>query len=205
MTTTTDRPSSTLNAMYAQFVSAGGNWSKGVAYVAAEAKKAASDYHDYGTAYVRLEPGNSTAYQAVLHDLVRPIALEIAEQTPFDKSLDEFRVLAYPKSMAAPLGGELLVSFPENFGGRAMVIGLPGLTTPDYVSEKLGTGLNDATVLAVFLTAFSDDLTALRAGVPAGGEDHNLPHVFSPNPHLLGKFCKLCSLPAKNKRHDVSA
>jgi hypothetical protein len=203
--TTATRTSSTLNQMYAALASAGGHWTKGVAYVAEMAGKAAEDYHAYGTAYAMLQPGNSTRYPVVLHDLVLPIALELADHALKDQSLDDFRVAAYPQSMAASLGGELLVSLPENFGGRSMVVGLPALLTPEYVGEQLGTGLNDATVIATFLTGFSESLDALRAGVATGAEDHNAPHTFDPNPHLLGKFCKQCSLPAKNKRHSTPA
>lgn len=200
--TTTER--SHVSHFYDSLVAGGATpWGKGLSSVLDLAKSKAKQYHQLGTAYVDLQPGNGSSYKMVLHDLVRLSALHIAESaTDSDEhGIDAYRVSAYPKSMAARLGGELLVSLPDNFGGRCITVGLPAMVTPDYAAEKFGVGLPDATVLSVFLTAFSDALDVLRAGVQTGAEDHNAPHTYEPDPHLLGKFCKACSLPPTNKRH----
>lgn len=197
-----ERINPALHQMYAQLVATGASWTKPVAYLVDQAKTKAAQYHQLGTAYADLQPGNMSAYKVILHDLVRPAALVLAAQSEdHSVGLDAYRVAAYGKSMAAHVGGELLVSLPDNFGGRSIAVGLPSHVTPDYVGEVLGCGLNDATALAIFLTAFSDALDELRAGVATGAENHNQPHVFDPDPHLLGLYCKQCTLPAKNARH----
>lgn len=195
-----------LHQMYAQLVATGASWTKSVADLVDVARVKAKQYHELGSAYANLEPGNGTAYRMVLHDLVRPAALVLAQQTQDpNATLDNYRAAAYQGSMAAYVGGELLVSLPDNFGGRSIAVGLPAHLTPDYVGEELGCGLNDAVVIAIFLTAFSETLDVLRAGVATGAEDHNQPHVFDPDPHLLGLYCKLCTLPPNNSRHDLPA
>ena len=129
----------------------GGAACKPLDYFINLAAEKARQYEELGNAYVDFQPGNSTAYMTVLHDLERPqIDATIRSRraaagwsddaSPSDRleAAEVLRGQPYPSAdltvaqcrdyvrraalgPAARLGGELLVALPENRGGVSAV------------------------------------------------------------------------------------
>lgn len=80
----------------------------------------------------------------------------------------DLRDWSYSRSMAARLGGELLVSLPElgshigSVAGVSLAVSVPAFVTPDWLMQR-GLRLGDAIHVATFLTLFSDAVAEQRS------------------------------------------
>lgn len=171
---------------YAEFAAVGGQPGRGVRHVEVEATTKARQYESLGTAYADFQPGNGTSYKVILHDLTRVRVdretrgyvdgwdpEQHGEQPPdYERTTrNVVREGATIKDMAGRVGGELLVSLPENFGGVSFVLALPIYVEPWWLTSHTADRVRpaDAVHLAAFLSFFSDAVAAIRDGeqVPA--------------------------------------
>lgn len=166
---------------YVAFTKGGGSPGRGVDHIRRCAETKAAEYHKRGFAYADFQPGNGTSYKLALNDLTFwRVEQEMAGVAwdperhggpePADyarESRKGIRAGALTKDLAARVGGELLVSLPDNLGGVCFVVGMPALVLPDWLAGHVRNprlGYADALPLAAFLFFFSDHLSDLREG-----------------------------------------
>jgi hypothetical protein len=102
----------------------------------AAANAAALTFVQEGAAVAFVEPGNMTRYSIIC--------------------------TALPEDAQAWLGGQLLISLPENGDRRAFVVSLPTYLTWQTVAEHAGLRYADAVHVAVFVTCFAQAVQMLE-------------------------------------------